>query len=58
MEVIVQLHAPTTVPPRKQPRTHFIGGRVGPIAGLDDMKRGKSLAPTWNQTSFPRPSIP
>jgi hypothetical protein len=38
-----QRHAPATLPPGKRPGTHFLGGRVGPRAGLDGC--GK-LAPT------------
>jgi hypothetical protein len=30
-----QRHAPAVLPPGKRPRTHCIGGWVGPKAGLD-----------------------
>jgi hypothetical protein len=30
-----QLHAPAALPPGKRPGTRFIGGWVGPRAGLD-----------------------
>jgi hypothetical protein len=35
MRVGVQLHAPAALSPGKSPGTHFIGGWVGPRAGLD-----------------------
>jgi hypothetical protein len=35
MKVGGQRHAPTALPPGKRPGTHFIGGCVGPRAGLD-----------------------
>ena len=30
-----ELHAQAALPPGKRPGTHFIGGWVGPRAGLD-----------------------
>ena len=39
-----QRHAPAALPPEKRPGTHFIGGWVGPRAGLDGC--GKSHPPT------------
>ena len=38
-----QRHAPAALPPGKSPGTHFIGGWVGPRAGLDGC--GKSRPP-------------
>jgi hypothetical protein len=39
-----QLHAPAALPPGKEPpRTHWIGGWVGPRAGLDDVWKRKFL---------------
>jgi hypothetical protein len=35
MKVGGQLHAPAALPPGKRTGTHFIGGWVGPRAGLD-----------------------
>jgi hypothetical protein len=35
MEVSGQLHAAAALPPVKNPGTHWIGGWVGPRAGLD-----------------------
>jgi hypothetical protein len=44
MEVSGQLHAPAALPKGKQPPgTHWIGGWVGPRAGLDAVKKGKIL---------------
>jgi hypothetical protein len=43
MEVSGQLHAPTALPPLKQPPgTHWIGW-VGPRVGLDAVEKGKIL---------------
>jgi hypothetical protein len=39
-------------PGERAPDTHFIGGRVDPRAGLDDVEKRKlenSLAHNWNQ---------
>jgi hypothetical protein len=39
-----QLHAPAASTPGKEsPRTHFIGGWLGPRAGPDDVEKRKSL---------------
>jgi hypothetical protein len=39
-----QLHAPAALPPGKgSPGTHWIGGWLGPRAGLDDMEKRKFL---------------
>jgi hypothetical protein len=39
MEVSCQLHVPAALLPGKEPPgTHWIGGRVGPRAGLDMVK--------------------
>jgi len=35
MEVSGQLHTPATLPPAKGTGTHWIGGRVSHLAGLD-----------------------
>jgi hypothetical protein len=44
MEVSGQLHTPAALPPGKQPHgTHWIGGWVGPITGLDDVEKRKFL---------------
>jgi hypothetical protein len=45
-----QPHAPAELQPRKEPppRTHWLGGWVGPLAGLDDVvKRKKILTLPW-----------
>jgi hypothetical protein len=39
LEVSGQLHVPAALPPGKE---HWIGGWVGPRAGLDDVRREKS----------------
>jgi hypothetical protein len=43
-EVSGQLHAPPVIPPRKEPPTpYWVGGWIGPSAGLDDLKKRKFL---------------
>jgi len=39
MEVSGQLHALAALPPGESPGTHYIGGWVGPRAGLDAVAR-------------------
>jgi hypothetical protein len=46
MEVSGELHVPAALRPGKKPGTHWIGGWVGPRAGLDFWRKEKSLAPT------------
>jgi hypothetical protein len=42
MEMSGQIHAPAAIPPGKRaPGTHWIGGWVGPGAGLDAVARRK-----------------
>ena len=53
MRVGVKLHAPAALPPGKRPGTDFIGGWVGPRAGLDGC--GKSRP---RRDSIPGPSSP
>jgi hypothetical protein len=44
MEVSGQLHAPAALPPGETaPGTQWIGGWVGPRAGLDDVEKRKFL---------------
>jgi hypothetical protein len=43
MEESGQLHAQVALPPMKSPSAHWIGGRVGPRAGLDDVEKRKFL---------------
>jgi hypothetical protein len=52
-----QHHAPAALPSGSElPDTHWIGGWVGPRAGLDAMeKKNKSLASTGNQTPAVQP---
>jgi hypothetical protein len=38
-----QLYAPATLTPGKEPHTHWIGGWVGPGAGLDIVAKRKIL---------------
>jgi hypothetical protein len=40
MRVGGQLHAPAALSPGKRPSTHFIGGLVGPRAGLINIQDG------------------
>jgi hypothetical protein len=42
MEVSGQLHTLTALPPGKNPHSRFIGGYVGPRAGLDVVVKSKS----------------
>jgi hypothetical protein len=39
MGVTGQRHAPAALTPRKIPNTHYIGGWVGPTAGLDECEK-------------------
>jgi hypothetical protein len=51
MEVSGQLHAPVASAQAKQaPRTHWIGGWVGPRAGLDFMEWQKPSC-TYNESN-------
>jgi hypothetical protein len=43
LEVSGQLHTPAALPPGRISGTHWIGGWVDPIAGLDDVKKRKFL---------------
>jgi hypothetical protein len=36
-------------PGERAPRVHWIGGQVGPIAGLDVTEKKKSLSPAGNR---------
>jgi hypothetical protein len=47
------LNAPAALPPGKTPGIHWIGGWVGPRAGLDDMERRKPL-PVAKPTALSR----
>jgi len=43
MEVSGQLHAPAALPPKERaPGTHWIGGWVGPRAGLDAVAKSRN----------------
>ena len=48
-----QLHTPAALPPAERPGTHFIGGWVGPRAGLDGCEKSRP-----HQDSIPGPSSP
>jgi hypothetical protein len=49
-KLVVIFTARPIYPRETDPGTHCIGGRVGPIAGMDIMKRKhKSLAPAENR---------
>jgi len=46
MELSGQLHAPTALTPRKRgPGIHWLGGWVGPRAGLDTVMKEKFTEP-------------
>jgi hypothetical protein len=50
MEVSGQLHAPAALTPGKEPpRSHWIGGWVGPRAGLDRVVKRKILEDKINE---------
>jgi hypothetical protein len=61
MEVSGQLHAPAALPPGKEsPGIHWIGGWVGPRAGLDATEKREALhcrksnpGPSLYQLSYP-----
>jgi hypothetical protein len=55
MEVSGQLHAPATLPPEKEPVTHWIGGWVGLRAVLDGVVKRKIPSP--RRESNPRTPI-
>jgi hypothetical protein len=52
LEVSGQLHSLAAYPQGRSPSTHWMGGWVGPRAGLGDME--KILDPTGTQTLIPR----
>jgi hypothetical protein len=53
MRVGGQLHAPAALPPEKRPGTDYIGGWVGPRAGLDGCLKFRPY-----RDSIPGPSSP
>jgi hypothetical protein len=54
LEVSGQLHAPTALPPgERAPGTHWIGGWVGPKAGIDAVKKRKILDCTQSNPGRP-----
>jgi hypothetical protein len=56
MEVSSQLHAQAALPPRKRaPGTHWIGGWVGPRAGLEAVVKRK--IPSTHRESNSRTAI-
>jgi hypothetical protein len=51
MDMNSQVHALVTLFPRNEPPVHFIGGWMGPRAGLDEAKRKVKIpAPVGYQT--------
>jgi hypothetical protein len=53
-----QLQAPAALPLGKQPRYPYLGGWVGPRAGLDVWRKEKTYARTGNRTTTPWSSNP
>jgi hypothetical protein len=54
MEVSGHLHPPAALLQRKEaPGTHWIGGWVGPRAGLDDVEKGKFIFPVLDSKANP-----
>jgi hypothetical protein len=58
LEVSGQRHAPAALPRKEGLSTHWIGGWVGLIAGLDVVEERKSFALVRNPTPIVRPSGP
>jgi hypothetical protein len=57
MKMSAQLHVLAALPPKeRRPRTHWIGGCIGPRADYDMWRRQKSLAPAENVSPIPQPS--
>jgi hypothetical protein len=58
MEVNGQLHIPHAYLQGKVPDINWIGGWMGPRAGLDAVEKRKSLATAWNPGRLARsPSL-
>jgi len=55
VDVYGQLPAPLLYPLRKSPRTHLIGGWVGPRAGLDAVVKRKLPVSAGNQIPLVHP---
>jgi hypothetical protein len=53
MEVSGQIYTPAALPPGERPGTHYIGGWVGPRAGLDGCEKSRP-----HRDSIPGPSSP
>jgi hypothetical protein len=53
MAVVSLLHAPTVLPPEKEPGTHWIGAWVGPRSGSERCGEEKHLALAGN----PNPAV-
>jgi hypothetical protein len=56
MEMSGQLHAPLIYSEERAPSTHWIGGCVGPRAGLDAVMKKKIPSPAENRTLEPQSS--
>jgi hypothetical protein len=50
MEMSGRLHAPAAMLPGKNRGAHWIGGLVDPIASMDVLEQGESLAPSGIRT--------
>jgi hypothetical protein len=51
MDVSGHLHAPAALSGERVPGTHWIGGWLGPIAGLDAVANRKILSPCRESNS-------
>jgi hypothetical protein len=56
MEVSCQLHVPAAALPEKEPGIRWIGGWVGPRAGLDAVAKRKIPVPGGNRTPVVQPT--
>jgi hypothetical protein len=57
MQVSGQLHTPAALPSGRSPGTHWIGGWVGPRAGLDAVVKRKIPTP-YRDSNSPPPDHP
>jgi len=58
MEVSGQLHTGRFTPDERAAGTHWIGGWVGPGAGLDAVVKSRISYPCWDVTKHPKILVP